>query len=135
MSRGRPAVAVLAGLAGIAAAGCGTAADRTQARAATERFYAAVQHHDGRTACAQLSPPTRAQLVKDQSEPDCAKAVLKLSLHGSRAGTVQVYATSARVALARGDTVFLGYGQQGWRIDAVGCRPQGNGLFDCEEQA
>jgi hypothetical protein len=117
------------------ASGCGTGADRDQARAAAERFYAAVRQHDGRTACEQLSSSLRAQLVKDQPGDDCATAVLHLSLHGSRAAAVRVYATAGEVVLAGGDTVFLGDTRQGWRLDAVGCKPQGSGPFDCEEQA
>ncbi|MEA2341578.1 MAG: hypothetical protein QOG11_1655 [Solirubrobacteraceae bacterium] len=117
------------------ASGCGTSADRDQARAAAERFYAAVRQHDGRTACEQLSSSLRAQLVKGEPGDDCATAVLQLSLHGSRAAAVRVYATAAEVVLAGGDTVFLGDTRQGWRLDAVGCKPQGSGPFDCEEQA
>jgi hypothetical protein len=121
--------------AALAAAGCGTSTDRDQARTAAQRLYAAVDRHDGAAACAQMSPPLRAQLVKDQSEPECAKAVLKLSLHGGRPAAVRVYANAAEVRLAGGDTVFLSDTREGWRVDAVGCRPQGGGPYDCEEQA
>ena len=126
---------VAACAAGLMLAGCGTAADQRKARIATERFYAAVSAKDGGTACAQLSPDTRSQLVKDESEPDCAKAVLKLKLHGTRASVVHVYSTSAEVVLAGGDTVFLGETKGGWRIEAVGCRRVDKGPYECEEQA
>lgn len=117
-----------------ALSGCGTATDSDQARKATETFYRAVQQRDGTTACAQLSPDTRKSLVQDEGSR-CAEAVGKLSLRGSRAAAVRVYATSAQVVLAGGDTVFLGYTRQGWRIDAVGCRPQHGGPYECEAQA
>jgi hypothetical protein len=126
-------IAPLAGLA-LALAGCGTGGARTQARAAVERLYAAYHRHDGRAACAQLSPDLRSQLVEDESV-GCARAVLKLRLRGSTAAAVRVYATSAQVVLAHGDTVFLGDSPLGWRIDAVGCRSQGAGPYACEEQA
>lgn len=122
-------------VAGCAAAGCGSSADRDQARAATEQLYAAVQRGDGATACAQMSPDLRAQLVKDQAEPRCAKAVLKLSLAGGKPVDVRVYADAAMVRLAGGDTAFLGDTAEGWRVQAVGCRPNGKGPFDCQEQA
>jgi hypothetical protein len=125
---------VFLALAAAALAGCGTGGSRAQARAAAERFYAAVGRHDGRTACAQMSPDLRRQLVQQESE-GCARAVLKLQLQGSRAAAVRAYATSAQVVLAGGDTVFLGDGREGWRIDAVGCRPQGGGPYQCEVQA
>ncbi len=115
--------------------GCGTAADSDQARSATERFYRAVQQRDGATACTQLSPDTRKSLVQDQGGSRCADAVLKLGLHGERAAVVRVYFTSAQVVLAGGDTVFLSDTRQGWRIEAVGCRPQHGGPYECEEQA
>jgi hypothetical protein len=118
-----------------AATGCGTADDQRQARAAGERFATAVQRGDGATACAQLSPALRQQLVKDQPGSRCAKAVLQLSLHGRRASAVRVYATAAQVDLAGGDTLFLGDTRQGWRLEAVGCRRSGEGPYECEEQA
>jgi hypothetical protein len=132
----RPLAGLVLALAAPAlASGCGTGADRATARSVAERFYAAAAHGDGGTACAQLSPDLRAQLVKDEPGDRCAKAVLKLTLHGRTARSVQVYAISAQVDLVEGDTVFLGDTQEGWRIEAVGCRPQGSGPFECEEQA
>ena len=116
-----------------ALAGCGTGADQDQARTAVERLYAAFARQDGTTACAQLSPSLRQQLVKDESEPDCAKAVLKLGLKGRRASAVRVFATSAEVDLAGGDTVYLGDGDQGWRVEALGCHRKDGGPFDCAE--
>jgi len=130
----------VAGLAvcavGLAFAGCGTGADQREVRAAAERFYAAVKAHEGRTACALLDNDTSSRLVKDEKTSDCASAVLKLELHGSRATSVGVYATSAQVHLDGGDTVFLGFTRNGWRIDAVGCRTvSGGGPLECEEES
>jgi hypothetical protein len=118
----------------LAATGCGTGADARQAQTATEALYRAARAHDGATACAQLSPPLRKQLVADEGGP-CAKAVLELALHGSRAGSVRVFATSAEVQLRGGDTVFLSATKLGWRVDAVGCRPQGQEPADCEAES
>jgi hypothetical protein len=113
-------------------AGCGTSADRDQARTAALTLYAAAERHDGAMACAQMSPSLRAQLVEDHGSP-CAKAVLKLNLHGHTPMTVRVYADAAEVRFAGGDTVFLGDTREGWRVEALGCRPQGPGPFECEE--
>lgn len=136
MPRRSSAVPLLAcGVLALGAAGCGTSADRDQARAAAVGLYAAVRAHDGAAACARMSPDLRAQLVKDESEPACAKAALKLSLHGGRAGAVQVYADAAQVRFTGGDTVFLGDTREGWRVEALGCKPHGKGPFDCEEQS
>jgi outer membrane murein-binding lipoprotein Lpp len=119
----------------LAAAGCGTSADRDQARTAVQRLYAAVDRGDGQTACAQMSPDLRAQLVSDEPGSRCATAVMKLSLHGGRPAAVRVYADAAEVVLAGGDTVFLGDTAEGWRVQALGCRPNGKGPYQCEEQA
>lgn len=134
MPRRRPAPAiVLAVLAGAGLAGCGTRADARQARGATQRLYTAVRHGDGHTACAQLSPDLRKKLVQDASR-SCARAVLDLRLHGSRVSTVRVYATSAEAELAGGDTAFLGATKLGWRVEALGCRPEGPGPLDCQAE-
>ena len=115
-------------------AGCGTSADRDQARAAASTLYAAAERHDGATACAQMSPSLRAQLVDDHGSP-CAEAVLKVKLHGRTPTTIRVYADAAEVQFAGGDTVFLGDTREGWRVEALGCRSQGPGPYECEEQA
>jgi hypothetical protein len=112
--------------------GCGTSTDRAEVRATAQRFSDAVAQRDGAVACAQLSPDLRAQLVKDESAT-CTKAVLKLEIRGRNAGEVRVYATSALVRLVGGDTMFLGDTAQGWRLDAVGCRPHAGAPYDCEE--
>lgn len=119
----------------IAATGCGTGGDGAQVRRAASRFLAAYARHDGAVACAQLSPSLRQQLVKDQSEPRCARAVLGLGLHRGAVGRARVYATSAVVETSSGDTLFFGSGQTGWRIEALGCRRQGPGPLQCEEQS
>jgi hypothetical protein len=128
-------VLAAASAAVLLATGCGTSADRRQARAAAERFAAAVQDGDGDTACAQLSPTLRQQLVKDEPGKRCARAVLSVTVHGRRASSVRVYATSAEVVLAGGDTLFLDDTSEGWRLQAVGCHPNGDGPYECEEQA
>jgi hypothetical protein len=126
--------AVVASLLALGVAGCGTGADADQARHAAQTLYAAAERHDGAAACAQMSPSLRAQLVSDDGGP-CAKAVIGLDLAGRTVDEVKVYADAALVRFAGGDTVFLGDTAQGWRVEALGCRPQGRGPYDCEEQA
>ena len=133
MSRA-PVITLCLLLFAAAVAGCGANADRDQARAAAQALYTAAQRHDGVTACAQMSASLRAQLVDDHGSP-CAKAVLKLNLHGRTPVTVRVYADAAEVELAGGATVFLGDTREGWRVEALGCRSQGPGPYECEEQA
>jgi hypothetical protein len=114
--------------------GCGTSADRTQARAVTERFFSALAAHRGAEACRQLSPALRATVEQEHAMAPCAAAVMKTQARGSGVAAVHVYATSARVDLASGEGVFLGLMRRGWQIDAFGCRPRASGPYDCEEQ-
>jgi hypothetical protein len=116
---------------GGAATGCGTSADRDQAGRATQALYSAAVRHDGTTACAQMSPSLRAELVSEEGKR-CANAVLSLDLHGHTPDQIKVYANEALVRLAGGDTVFLSTTREGWRVDALGCRPHGKGPYDCE---
>jgi hypothetical protein len=126
-------VSCLLGLV-LVAGGCGTSSDRDQARDAAQALYAAVDRHDGTSACAQMSPSLRSELVGDEGR-SCPKAVLDLRLAGATADRVVVYADAALVRLAGGDTVFLSDTHLGWRVDALGCRPAGKGPYDCEAQS
>jgi hypothetical protein len=116
-------------------AGCGTSADRTQVRAVTARFFAAIDARRGGDACAQLSPALRKALEQEHAVSRCADAVQRLKARGSAISGVDVYATSARVQLASGESVFLSAMRDGWRIAALGCRARSSGPYDCEEQA
>jgi hypothetical protein len=108
-------------LAVLALAGCGTADDRNQARATTERFYAALLHHNGPAACAELSQDTITSLEQQESKP-CRLAVRTLNLRGGRVLRTRVYITNALVDLTGSEYAFLGREPDGWKLSAVGCR-------------
>lgn len=116
--------------------GCGTGADRDQVRAVTVRFLAALAARQGDAACAQLSTALRTTLMQGERHGQrCAGAVVKLTTGGGSPRAVRVYATSARVDLSGGESVFLGQMRHGWRIEALGCRPRPSGLYACEQRA
>jgi hypothetical protein len=121
--------------AAAALAGCGTGADRSEVRTATARFFAALAAHRDAEACAQLSPALRRTLAQEHQAPSCAAAVGKVDARGAGVRDVRVYATSARLDLVRGESVFLSLMRDGWRIDAFGCRPRSSGPYECEEQS
>src|SRR4051812_32171001 len=127
-------MSVAAAAAAASLAGFGTGADRDRARAAAQTLYTAAREHEGEVACAQMSPSLRAALVDDE-QARCARAVMRLHLTGRTVDVVRVYADAAEVRFDHGDTVFLGDTRQGWRVEALGCKPQGKGPYDCEEQA
>jgi hypothetical protein len=128
-------LAVVAVGAVLGAAGCGRGDDRAAVRAVTDRFFAAVDSQDGRTACAQLSPSTRTEL-QSQEQKACSKAVTALELQRGTVIQVEIYLRSAAVELSSGETAFLDQGERGWRLSAVGCRPESgkpsDRPYDCE---
>ena len=128
------AIAVLA----LLVAGCGTTDDTAQARAVVERFYDAVRHEDGTTACAQLTAAA-AGAVESQSGQPCASAITRLRYEGGAVRRAEVYLTSARVQLRSGESAFLDREPEGWRISDVACRPlQGpprRQPMECEAEA
>jgi hypothetical protein len=101
-------------------AGCGTSDDRDQARATTERFFAALDHHDGATACRQLTAAA-AQALADQESKPCDEAVTSLDVSPGRITGVEVYVTNGKVDLSSRESVFLDRSPSGWKIGAVGC--------------
>ena len=114
---------VLVLLASILAAGCGTAGDRTEARAVVERFYDAVRQGDGEGACVQLSAAA-AERLEQQSGQGCEEAVTRLDYVGGAIVGAEVYVTGAKVDLRGGESAFLDKDSTGWRITAAGCRPE-----------
>jgi hypothetical protein len=109
-------------------AGCGTADDRDEARAVTQRFYDAVRADDGAAACQELS-----QALAEEEGDRCERDVKQLET--SRITGVEVFVTSAKVDTADAGSAFLNRGPSGWKIAAVGCAPGGKPAshpFDCE---
>jgi hypothetical protein len=122
----------------IATAGCGVGDDRDAARAVTERFYAAISADDGAGACMELGENTVKQL-ESQSGQACAAAVTGLQLSPGAITSVVVYATNAKVDLDSGESAFLSPEPGGWRLSAIGCKPEEgkprDRPLDCEVEA
>ena len=122
----------------LATAACGVGDDRDAARAATERFYAAIRDGDGGAACAELGEDTLKQL-ESQSGRECADGIKRLELEPGTITGVAVYATSAKVDLDTGESAFLSPEPAGWKLSAIGCRPEEgkprDRPLDCEVEA
>jgi hypothetical protein len=114
-------------------AGCGGGAAQGEARAASDAFVAEAGD-DPAAACEQLAPETRRTLEED-SGSTCPDAIGALDLTAAGdALAVTVAGHSAQVRYA-GDTVFLAFFDDGWRVTAAGCeRVSGDPSepYDCD---
>jgi hypothetical protein len=128
-----PGLALLAAAA-VATAGCGQSGDRDTVRATTTRFLAAYSAHQGAQACAALSEDTRKALQSQEKRP-CPDAIGQVELTPGAVKHVDVELTDAKVDLTGGESLFLSVEAAGWKITAVGCKPQGDPTdtpMDCE---
>jgi hypothetical protein len=118
--------------------GCGTSDDRQQARAVVQRFYDAIDQDRGAEACAQLSEAAASQL-ESQSGQSCESVVTRLSLDGGPIVAAKVFVTNAKVDLSSGESAFLGRESTGWKLSAIGCKPEKgkprDRPFECELEA
>ena len=128
----------LAALAAVAGGGCGTGDDRTQPRAVVERFYDAVRDDRGDDACDALSSAAVSQL-ESQSGQSCATVITRLDYDGGAVVAAHVYVTAAKVDLRNGESAFLDHGSTGWKLTAIGCRPESGPPrdvpYECELEA
>ncbi|HEX2087375.1 MAG TPA: hypothetical protein VHF89_16955 [Solirubrobacteraceae bacterium] len=129
---------LLLALAAPLAAGCGTSDDRDEARAAVERFYAAVRDDDAEAACEQLGDPTLAQLESQSGRP-CESVITRLEYDGGAVARTQVFITNAKVDLRSGESAFLSREDDGWKLSAIGCRAEkgkpADRPFECEVES
>lgn len=125
-------------LLALAAAGCGQSDDRRDATGVAERFFAAVESGDGGAACEQLSPDTRNALESDEQKP-CREAIGELQIEPGRVAALEVSLTNAKADLENGASAFLSRTKEGWRLSAVGCKPEegppSETPMDCELEA
>jgi hypothetical protein len=135
----RPLILVLPVLLAVALSlsGCGTADDRGQVRAAAQRFFVDLQRGDGAAACRELSEEAIKRLIQEEQAP-CAEAVTRLHVAPGGVARVEVFVTNGKVDLVNGASAFLDRSPDGWKLSAVGCRPQGKPAdrpYDCELEA
>lgn len=107
----------------VGAVGCGRGSDERTAGAVTQRFLQAVAAKDGAVACAQLTTAAVQQLESEEGKR-CPQAVTSVQARPSRVRRAAVYITSAKVDLADGQSAFLNRTGTGWKLSAVGCRPE-----------
>ncbi len=119
-------------------AGCSTAPDADDARAAATAYYDAIRDGDGAAACELLSDAL-VQQVESQEQKTRAKAATSLDYEGGVIVDVHVFITNAKVDLSTGESVFLTREPGGWKVSALACqvedgKPRDRPL-DCEAEA
>ena len=126
---------LLALAAVLVVAGCGGSGRNDDVEAAVERFNRAFESRDAQAACDELTEGAQSGLEKSEKKP-CEQAILGQELSPSPVTRVEVHVTSAIADLEGGGSVFLDDTAQGWKISALGCRPQaGDQPYDCELEA
>jgi len=98
---------------------------------AAERFYHAIQLHDGAAACNLLAPQTVDE-VEQSEQARCASAILDEDVPaGGTVVEVRQYGTQAEARTGR-DTAFLAEFDDGWKVVAAACTAQGQLPYDCK---
>ncbi|SDK49173.1 hypothetical protein SAMN05216298_0256 [Glycomyces sambucus] len=115
---------------GGAVAGCGAGQRGDAAAAAAEAFVSALREGDGAAACAALATETAQGLAASEGAP-CEEAIGALGLPDAAPSAVDVWSDRAQVR-TRDDVLFLAEFEDGWKVVAAGCRPQGERPYECE---
>jgi hypothetical protein len=115
------------GCTALALSGCASASGPDAEHVATAFEDPAT---DPQARCDLLAPATLQTLESDESAA-CADAIGQLALPGGAVRSSEVWGGGAQVRLA-GDTVFLTETDDGWKVTAAGCEPQGEAPYDCE---
>jgi hypothetical protein len=127
----------LLSLAATLPSGCGTSDDRAQTRSVVERFYDAVRADQGAAACEELGEST-IQALEGQTGQTCDEVITRLDYLGGAVGEAHVYLMNAEVGLSSGEHAFLERERGGWKLTAIGCKPEGpprERPMDCEAEA
>ncbi|MQM28754.1 hypothetical protein [Glycomyces albidus] len=113
-----------------AVAGCGTGQRESDAAAAADEFLTAIGEGDGAAACAVLAPEAQEDLAASEGQP-CEEAVGAQQLSSEAVDDVDVWGDRAQVR-AGADVLFLVELDDGWKVAAAGCSPQGDRPYECE---
>lgn len=126
---GRATAAVVVTLAGLAA-GCGVQPGEDAVTRTAGEWLTAAQARDAAALCRLLTPAAAESAAT--GDETCQQAVGDLDLPGDgTVGTVQVWSDRAQVRTGS-DTLFLTRLSGGWRVNAAGCRQQGDEPYDCD---
>ena len=124
------AVGALAGAFVLVGVGCGSDLPAAASNVA-ERFYQAIGARNGAAACALLAPQTFHE-VEESAQAQCATAILDENIPaGGEVTELRQYGGQAQARM-RDDTAFLAEFDDGWKVVAAACTPQGQLPYDCK---
>lgn len=123
-------VAAVLAIVGGAVTGCGTAQRATDASAAAEEFLTAIGDGDAAAACAVLAPEAAEDIAASEGAP-CEEAIGSLNLTAGAVDEVDVWGDRAQVR-TDADVLFMVELDDGWKVAAAGCSPQGDRPYECE---
>ncbi|MDN3243445.1 hypothetical protein [Glycomyces tritici] len=127
----RKTLATACGLALLSgASACGIDQRESGASVAAAAFSDAVAGGDAAAACAALAPETAASVAASEGEP-CEASLDVRALPSGAVDEVQVWGDRAQVRTGA-DVLFLVELEDGWKVVAAGCEPQGERPYRCE---
>lgn len=125
----RWAVGVLVAMTVFAGTACGSDLPAASSNAAA-RFYQAIEANNGAAACALLAPRTLHE-VEQSAQAPCETAILDEDIPaGGKVTKLRQYGTQAQARMSD-DTAFLAEFDNGWKVVAAACTPQGQLPYDC----
>ncbi|MEU5157429.1 hypothetical protein [Glycomyces sp. NPDC021274] len=127
----RKTLATACGLALVSgASACGGDQRDSGASAAAAAFSDAIARGDAAAACAALAPETVEAIAASQGE-SCEASLGAQELPSGAVGEVDVWGDRAQVR-TDADVLFLVELEEGWKVVAAGCEPQGELPYVCE---
>ncbi|MEU4191806.1 hypothetical protein AB0E69_07910 [Kribbella sp. NPDC026611] len=121
---------VVVGATVLTVSACGSKLPAASSSAA-ERFYRAIEQKQGAAACDLLAPQTVVE-VEESAQARCPTAILGADIPaGGTVVELRQYGTEAQARMS-GDTAFLAEFDDGWKVVAAGCTPDGQSPYDCK---
>jgi hypothetical protein len=109
---------------------CGSKLPEASSSAA-DRFYHAIEVHDGAAACGLLAPQTRHE-VEQSAQASCSAAILNEDIPAAgKMLELRQYGTQAQARMS-GDIAFLAEFGDGWKVVAAACTSQDPLPYDCK---
>jgi len=131
-------VLIATGLITYSTLGIARNSDDPAAGAVVSGFAGALEQHDGKGACALLTPDAQSQVERDRKKP-CEEGIVEVASdiepHGD-VTKIEVAERSGFVQTSSGTAFFVEKVGGDWKLSAAGCtRQAGDAPYSCELEA